>query len=116
MAGFITLDSDRCWSARNFIYWQIVDYLLEALSAEEPGLVESVRESRYMQSLEFALVREENGAWHELTLDRLAAVAQRCARGELPCRVEGRMLDGTSQSQFQHAAAELAKMIEGFRQ
>jgi hypothetical protein len=110
MAGIIRVSENLSWSAANWAYWCLMDHLISALPAR-PDVVQRVEGCKWMQSLNFSLLREDDPETADLTLATLKHVASRCASGALTCMVDGKLLDNTSQKQFRESMTDLVKML-----
>ena len=110
MAGIIRASEKRTWSAANWAYWGLMDHVIDAFS-QDPQTVRLVEECKWMQCLSVPLLREDYPESAEDVVVTLKSVAERCASGDLPCKVEGRLLDDSSQWQFREAMHELVSML-----
>jgi hypothetical protein len=110
MAGFILVSDVYKWSSANWVYWGVIDYLIEALK-DNPDVAGYIEMCKAMQIIDFVSFREEHPDWAEKAFIMLKNVSQKCANGSLPCRVEGRVLGDHSQSQFREAMEELVNLL-----
>lgn len=112
MAGLIEIDDDHAWSSSNWVFWGILDHVLAANAGSDREFLQRVELCKHMQAVLFPFLRQEDAALAERVWTALKIVVQRCADGDLPCSVDGRLLDDQSQKQFRGAAAELAQMMK----
>jgi len=110
MAGIIRVSEADKWSAANWAYWSLMDYLIDAF-ARTPAAAHQVEQYKWMQTIDFPLLRDINPEFAMSVFTTLEVVAERCATGNLLCKVEGRVLDEFSQSQYREAMSELVSML-----
>lgn len=109
MAGTVRISENLSWSTANWVYWGVMDRLIEAL-ADDPAAREA-EQCRWLQSMDLPALRADNLAVAAKVVFTLKAVANRCASGELPCSVDGRPLDDGAQQQFKESAGQLAAAL-----
>jgi hypothetical protein len=110
MAGIVRITDEKSWSVANWVYWGVMDHVLDAL-ASDPTVAHRVEGCKWMQILSFPLLRSDDAALAERVLTALETVANKCADGTLSCKVDGRILDDDSQQQFREATHELVVML-----
>lgn len=111
MAGVLRISDNQSWSAANWIYWGLLDHLLDALSGD-PDVAHRMEVCKWMQSLNIPLLRDDDPKSAEKAVTTLRQVADRCASGDLLCVVEGRILDSSSQQQFRESMHNLVSMLD----
>ena len=87
-----------------------MDHVIDAL-AGDPELARRIEGCKWMQSLSFPLLREDDPDSAEKALTILRQVAERGARGDLVCTVEGKIVDGPSQQQFRESMHDLVIVL-----
>jgi hypothetical protein len=111
MAGIIDISEKQTWSAANWVYWGLMDHVLDAL-AGDPDVAHRMEVWKWMQSLSIPLLREDDPKSAEKAVTALKLVADRCANGDLVCMVEGKILDSGSQQQFRDSMHDLVSMLD----
>jgi len=111
MAGFIRI-GDKSWSTANWAYWSLMDNVIDAL-AKEPDVARRVEGCKWMQHLSFPLLREEDPKLAEKVFIALKSVAERCASGDVVCKMDGKPLDSISQKQFRESMNDLVGILSG---
>jgi hypothetical protein len=110
MAGIICISDDQSWSAGNWIFWGLMDHVLDALVGD-PDLAHRMEVCKWMQGLSIPLIREHDPKSAEKAITILKHVAVRCANGDLVCMVDGRILDKGSQQRFRDSMHDLVNML-----
>jgi hypothetical protein len=110
MAGFIEVNGEESWSSSNWVYWSVIDHVLDAFSTDAV-VANRVERCKWMQMLSFPLLRSEDEVIAEKVLSTLDTVARKCTDGVLTCKVDGRLLDEASQQQFRESARELVDLL-----
>jgi hypothetical protein len=110
MAGFIDISEKQTWSAANWVYWGLMDYMIDAV-VNEPELAHRVETCKWMQGLDMPSLREDDPVLAEKVFLTLKQVSEQCAGGTLQCKVEGRILDDASQQQFRESMNELVNIL-----
>ena len=110
MAGFVSRGKNREWSSSNWVFWGFMDHVLEALSGS-PDVAHRAEGCKWNQMLSFEIIGEEDSDIAGIILDTCRVVAQKCMNGELLCKVDGRILDDESQTQFREAMQELVVVL-----
>jgi hypothetical protein len=110
MAGIISVTNEKDWSAANWAYWSLMDYLIEAF-AKDPEVAHRLEVCKWSHWLGFPSLREEDPKMAEKIFGALKTVAKRCAAGELVSMVEGKPLDDTSQKQFRETMNDLVSIL-----
>ena len=111
MAGVIRVSDKQSWSSANWAYSALMDYLIEAVTGVQE-IAHRVEVSKWMQHLSFPMLYEENPEVARIVFTTLQNVAERCAAGDLLCKVEGRVLDDVSQAQFREAMGRLVSVLK----
>ncbi|HVW01578.1 MAG TPA: hypothetical protein VHB77_14595, partial [Planctomycetaceae bacterium] len=110
MAGFIRFSDARIWSSTNWVYWGLMDHLLDTF-VNNPPAAKLVEECKWAQSLTFALLREESPESADEIREKLSVVAARIVKGELRCKVDGRELEESDQVGFRDELRRLSEMM-----
>jgi hypothetical protein len=111
MAGFIIFSDSQVWSSANWVYWGLMDHVLDTFVNHTPAAKRVVEECKWTQCLTFALVREESTKLAEELREKLAVVAPRIVSGELRCKVDGRELEESDQVRFRDELKRLVDMM-----
>jgi hypothetical protein len=111
MAGILRISDNQSWSAANWVYWGLMDHVLDAL-ASDPDVAHRMEVCKWMQSLSIPLLREDDPKSAEKVVATLKHVADRCANGDLLCTVEGKILESGSQQQFRESMHNLVGMLD----
>jgi hypothetical protein len=112
MAGIINISEKQSWSAANWVYWGLMDHVIDAL-AGDPDVAHRMEGCKWMQSLSFPLLREDDPESTKKVVTTLKYIAERCASGDLVCMVEGKILDSHSQQQFRESIRDLVNLLSG---
>ena len=56
MAGFIHINDNATWSVANWVYWGILDHLIEVL-IDDSEAMRCVEECKWAQSMSFPMLR-----------------------------------------------------------
>jgi hypothetical protein len=111
MAGFIELSDSREWSSANWVYYSIMDALLEdiaRLGNEE--LRTDIEQSKWMQT--FSLSEIPVVEWRDVAIESLMRVCESVDCGLLVAKVEGKTLDESSQIEFKSEVSKLADELK----
>lgn len=107
MAGFIEVTEGHEWSSANWVYYLIMDGVLEDISPlGNEDLNTDVEQSKWMQT--FSISDVSIHEWRAVLIDSLKRVCEMVKAGKIVAKVEGKMLDEPSQAQFKSAVQELA--------
>ncbi len=110
MAGFIEVAEGREWSSANWVYYSIMDGVLEDIAnLGNEELRTDVEQSKWMQT--FSIADAPFAEWKPLLIESLKRVCALAETGKLVAKVDGRTLDDPSQVQFKTAVNELAKEL-----
>jgi hypothetical protein len=110
MAGTITVAQDQEWQVSNWAYRSLMDYVLEIV-AEDPVVANFVEVCKWNHGLDIPEMQVEEAAIAVPIVRALKTATQGCSDGSLVAKVDGRILDELSQSQFRDATHELAVML-----
>jgi hypothetical protein len=110
MAGFIEVAAGHEWSSANWVYYSIMDGVLEDISRlGNDELKTDVEQSKWMQT--FSITGTPVDEWKALLIDSLKRVCDLVEAGKLVAKVEGKSLDESSQVQFRNAVRKLAEEL-----
>jgi hypothetical protein len=110
MTGIITVTEDQDWQAWNWAYHCLMDQVLELVTSDE-RVANFVETAKWNHGLEIPEMVREEPELAEIVLCALKRVAQSCSAGQIPAKVEGRLLDEEHQQRFRQVTHELATML-----
>jgi hypothetical protein len=111
MAGFIELSEGREWSSANWVYYSIMDAVLEDVSQlGNEELRTDVEQSKWMQN--FSLTDVPVAEWKDVVIGSLKRVCDAVDFGVLVAKVEGKILDESSQIEFKSEVRKLANELQ----
>ncbi len=110
MAGFIKISDSQAWSSSNWVYWGLMDHLIDVFS-NDPATANLVEQCKWAQSMSFPILREDSPDMVGRIREDLETVAERIVLGELQCAVDGRELEQSSQLQFRGEIKRLTDMM-----
>ena len=110
MAGIITIADGQDWYVSNWVYWNLMDQVLEMV-AGEPAVAHFVEVSKWNHGLDIPEMLKEETEIAGPVLCALNNAAQRCSEGSVTAKVDGRVLDDESQRQFRETTGELVAML-----
>jgi hypothetical protein len=110
MAGIITIKEHLMWTKSNWVYWNLMDQVLEIVK-NDPTVAYRVEQSKWMQHLGIPSMIKDETELADTVLTALKTAAQRCSEGQIAAQVNGRVLDDVSQRQFREATGELLTML-----
>jgi len=70
MAGFIRFSDTETWSVANWVYFGLMDHLIEAFATDE-SIAHQVEGFKWMQSLDFPMLFEDDSILAERILANL---------------------------------------------
>ncbi len=106
MAGFIELSENLEWSSSNWVYYSIMDGLLDEVARlENEELRTDVEQSKWMQT--FSLQDIPVHDWRESLIEALKRVCSAIKSGKLVAKVDGNILDESSQKEFKSESQRL---------
>lgn len=111
MAGIITINDHQRWEVSNWVYWNLMDQVLQLVKEKSSASSQFVETCKWMQGLDIPEMKVEE---HEIAGEILTALkssAQNCSQGVITAKVDGRVLDEESQRQFREATHELVTML-----
>jgi hypothetical protein len=114
MAGTITVAEDQEWRVSNWAYRCLMDQVLDMLTSEQ-RVANFVEVAKWNHGLDIPEMLREEPELARPVLGALKTAAQTCSEGQVPAKVDGRVLDEKSQQQFRQATLELATMLSGLR-
>jgi len=111
MAGFIEIADGREWTSANWVYYSVMDGVLEdvaRLGNEE--LRTDVEQSKWMQN--FSLTDTLVDEWKDLLIESLKRICDSVDAGKLVARVDGKTLDEPSQVEFKSEVRKLTDELK----
>jgi hypothetical protein len=112
MAAFIEFSDSQMWSTSNWVYWGLMDHLIDALASDTATAIQ-VETCKWAQSMSFPLLYEESIGLADQVRDKLEITATHIVNGELQCKVDGQEVDQSSQLQFRD---EIKHLVETMRE
>lgn len=106
MAGFIEVSENHEWSSSNWVFYSIMDGVLDEISRSgNEELRTDVEQSKWMQT--FSLSDVQVDEWKNLLIESLRRVCELIASGRYAAKVDGTVLDESSQDEFKSEARRL---------
>jgi hypothetical protein len=112
MAGFIQIENDREWTSANWVYYSVLDGVLEYVTCVgNKDLQNDVEQSKWMQTFDLTDVLVDH--WRLLLIESLKHVCDSVDSGILLAKNDGKTLDAPSQLEFKNEVRKLAYALRG---
>lgn len=107
MAGFIEISSVRKWSSANWVFFSVMDGVLEDISRRgDEEMLLDVEQSKWMQTFSLADLLDDERK--EVLVTSLMRVCDLVEKEKLIAKVDGKSLDIASQIEFKSEVRRLA--------